>query len=272
MVSEELLEFFGRGLAIAAVFGSLALARKHFPASKPISSKQFFELDQRFRGSVNRIAYAVMIAIGIGVVFGTHFLLEFSNRFLAIRGSSQAIHLLPQSAIWWFFPGFAALTLSWEFMLRLWGIRNHKDAELFSLWTNQRAGFDSRKTLLCLALLLAIPIGILTFLAVPMHATLDQQEIQDCGYAFAPCKVYRYSDARRLTAIRGFRTKDGKLTLRAGILVDFVDGQRWSSADWGDFSKTLNHQLADFLVDHTGLPLQQGEAERDIAPLKPATD
>ena len=47
----------------------------------------------------------------------------------------------PQSAIWWFFPGFGALTLSWEITLQLWShLGNRDDASLYAYWSNQRTG------------------------------------------------------------------------------------------------------------------------------------
>jgi hypothetical protein len=54
------------------------------------------------------------------------------------------------------------------------------------------------------------------------------KDIRDCGYAFAPCKIYRFADARRMTIIDGFRDRDSRLIRRAGIVIDFSDGQRWS--------------------------------------------
>ena len=62
-------------------------------------------------------------------------------------------------------------------------------------------------------------------LALPMHAAVRQNDIRDCGYAFATCKVYRDADARRMTMIEGFRDRNGKLTSRAAssLTLEMVD-------------------------------------------------
>jgi len=115
-----------------------------------------------------------------------------------------------------------------------------------------------------MALIIVLPIGFLTVLALPMHTTLRPQEIHDCGYAWVGCKTFEYSKAVRMTRIEGFRDRDGKLHARAGIVLDFADGQRWSSADIGDFSKSVDPALSAYLREHTGLPLEQAETEKDI--------
>jgi hypothetical protein len=56
----------------------------------------------------------------------------------------------------------------------------------------------------------------------------------------------------------------GRFTPGAGIVLDFADGQRWSSADIGDFNKSIDPALAAYLIERTGLPLQQAETEMDI--------
>jgi hypothetical protein len=119
-----------------------------------------------------------------------------------------------------------------------------------------------------LALLIALPIGIFTVLALNMHASIGPDLIRDCGYAFRPCSVYALSDVRRITQVEGFRTKDGKLTKRAGVVLDFKDGRRWSSADWGSFRASVDPALAAFLRAKTGLPLNFAETEDDIPPLE----
>jgi hypothetical protein len=67
-----------------------------------------------------------------------------------------------------------------------------------------------------------------------------------------------------MTLIEGFRDRDGKLHARAGIILDFADERRWSSADSGDFNKSVDPGLSTYLIEHTGLPLEQAETEMDI--------
>jgi hypothetical protein len=122
--------------------------------------------------------------------------------------------------------------------------------------------------------LIVLPIGVLTILELPVHAALRQDDIRDCGYAFARCQAFRYADARSLTMIEGFRDRDGNLTKRAGIIIDFNDGRRWSSADIGDFIDSVNPAFADFLEKKTQLPLSYAQTESDVPRLsaKPLTE
>jgi len=70
-----------------------------------------------------------------------------------------------------------------------------------------------------------------------------------------------------MTMIEGSRDRNGKLIRRAGILLDFADGSRWSSADIGDFLQTVDPEFAEFLKDKTRLPVYEAETEADIPQL-----
>ena len=68
-----------------------------------------------------------------------------------------------------------------------------------------------------------------------------------------------------MSVIQGFRTRDGKLVKRAGIVLDFADGRRWSSAAISDFKLTVDPELLDYIKSKTGLEPQYAEAESDIS-------
>jgi hypothetical protein len=252
-----------------------ALARKFLPLAEGKASEgelNMEELDIRFE-KLKWLVLPFMIFIGVSFAFGTHWALVQINKAVATSDSGVEYYLLPQSAIWWFFPGFGALCFSWEITLQLWSLLGDpKLAGLYNRWSNLKtaqkggryAGMDSRKTLLWLGLLVALPIGVFTILALPMHASLDSGSIRDCGYGFRGCRVYPYSAATRMTAIKGFRIKDGSLKRRAGIVIDFPDGAHWSSAEWGDFKSSVDPVLADLLLKKTNLPLGNADTGDDI--------
>ncbi len=218
-----------------------------------------------------------MVLVGFLFALSTHAAFVRLNQYLAAADGPAEFTLSPQKAIWWFFPGFGAITLSWEIVFQLWSnFGNRENARLYNYWLAQKPvyirfihepGFYAPKLLRWMALLIALPIGILTVLALPMHSVLRQDDIRDCGYAFASCKTYRYADARRITMIDGFRDREGKLTKRAGIVIDFADGRRWSSADIGDFSDSVDPAFAEFLEKKTQLPLDHAQTEADISRL-----
>lgn len=269
--TKQLMDFLARALIPIAVLTVFALARKYMPATParrfrgPEYSVE--ELDARFSGAQWMVAGAM---VGIGAIFfvSAHAGFVAINRHLALKDGPAHLVIFPQSAIWWFFPGFGAVALSWEITLKLWELfGDRENALLYANWSNRKVGFDCTKMLRWIAVLVVLPVGILTTLALPMHTTLAEDRITDCGYAFAACKVYRYADARRMTIIDGFRDRDSRLNRRAGIVIDFRGGRRWSSADEGDFHSQVDPSLEEFLANRTHLSYNHAETENDIPPL-----
>jgi hypothetical protein len=260
---------FGRGLAFVAVGLAIALARKYVSAYSMERPEGYSQEDADARFPSTQVTFGgSMIVMGIVLVWGVHFGLVYLNRRLTALDGPSDFQIRPQTAIWWFFPGIGALALAWEITLQIWGIFAGRNApDVFSYWTCQKAGYDARKVLRWMGLVVALPIGVLTALALPMHTVLRENDVRDCGYGFATCKVYRYSDARRMTEIEGFRERDGRLDRRAGIVIDFSDGRRWSSGDEGDFHSNVDPAFVEFLETKTRLPLHHAPTESDIPSL-----
>jgi hypothetical protein len=120
-----------------------------------------------------------------------------------------------------------------------------------------------------LALLIVLPIGIATALALPMHSTLDDGGISVRPYASITPLRLRYADARRLTVVQGHRGRSGKLVVRAEILIDFADGYRWHSESNRDFKPEVEVDLLNFLEDKTGLQARRIESEQDLPAMRP---
>jgi hypothetical protein len=259
------IQFAGKALVPVVVGVCFALARKYLKTSAPLSDTQLSALDARFQQTKWAVGIS-MIAVAVLFAWTTHDLLVSLNRYLAASdGPETLFRLWPQSAIWWFFPGFGAVALCWEITLNIWSAFGQRDtARSYRLWSDGRAGFDCTRILRWMTLVIAVPIGVFSVLALPMHAALRHQDIRACGYAWAGCRTFEYSKAVRMTLIEGFRDRDGKLHPRAGIVLDFADGWRWSSADIGDFRKAVDPALSAYLVARTGLPLEEAETEMEI--------
>jgi hypothetical protein len=249
---------------IAVVVG-IALARRCLRPSVRLSEAQLFALDARFQRT-QWVVGVSLIAVAVVFVWTAHHILVSLNRYLAASdGAETSLRLWPQTAIWWFFPGFGALALSWEITLLLWSAFGRADTvRSYRLWSDGRAGFDCTRILRWMALGVAAPIGVSTVLALPMHTALRDQDIRVCGYAWAGCTTFPYSRAVGMTLVEGFRDRDGRLHPRAGIVLDFADGRRWSSADMGDFRNSVDPALSTYLVERTGLPLEHAETASDI--------
>jgi hypothetical protein len=281
-MSANLVEVIGRGSVVVIVIVVMMAFRKFVPA--PAARHQGERLDsealeEEFMPYRVRVIGG-MIAIGVFFAGLSWCLLSRTNIFLARLDGPADFVFLPQPSTWWFFPALGALSLSWELTLQVWAFfGDRKIVNLFSDWTNQSPtfwganyGMDSRRILGWMTLLIALPIFAFTTLALNMHATISRQQIRDCGYAFRPCTVYEITDLKRITRIDGFRTRDGKLTRRAGIVFDFADGRRWSSADWGDFKKSIDPALVKYVREITPLPLGSATTDRDIPALEAPSD
>jgi hypothetical protein len=266
-VAFGLVESLVRAAIPAVVLSVFALARRYFPAK---SAKEFVttysieDLDARF-ALTQWVVGITMVLIGGAIAWATHAVLVNLNRFVAtLEGPSEFV-LLPQTAVWWFLPGFAAVALAWEITLGAWSsIGDKKEVELYNYWTVTKAGFDSTRILRIMAVVIVLPIAILTALDIPEHAALRGDEIRARGYGLGSVQSYRYSDARRMTIIRGFRDRNGKMTRRAGVVLDFSDGRRWSSADLGDFEPSVDPKLVSFLQAKVGLQPEHADTESDI--------
>jgi len=261
------MRFLTNALIPFVVLFVLAVARRYMPVAsvKPPERKYSREeLDVRF-SSTQWVVGISMVVVGVFFAFATYAALKGVNRYLATADGRSQFLLWPQSAMWWFLPGFGALALSWGITLRLWALFGHReDAELYNYWSSLKSGFDSPKLLRWLTIFVVLPAGVLSILALSMHISLTQNEIRDCGFAFARCKIYRYADARRMTIVDGFRDRDGKLNRRAGIVIDFVDGRRWSSADNSEITERVDPALLEFLKDRIPLPFNYAQTEVDI--------
>jgi len=209
------------------------------------------------------------------IFFATHWVLSAINRSIAHLDGNPEIYLLPQPAMWWGCAGVLGFIFGFELTLQVWtAFHDSAVVNLYNSWiAEQPKSYKSRnvyvdtwKLFRRLALFIALPVALFTVLNLPSHASIGPQEIHECGYAFSGCETLAYSTARRMTAIRGFRTRNGDLTARAGVVVDFEDGRRWSSANWGDFKSSVDPALIDLLLRKTNLPIENADTEKDIPP------
>jgi hypothetical protein len=245
-------------------------ARKTSPAFRKLSPQA---LRDRFLPLKRRI-FAGWFVVAVAFFFGSWLWLHGTNRFLASLDGPAVFRLFPEPAMWWIFPVIGTICLSWELTLQLWSLLSNRDTvNLFTEWSNTDPAFwgpskfqgvDYRRVFRWMALLIAGPFGIGILLGVNMHASVGPDRIRDCGYAFHPCKIYQLSGVRRITLIEGFRDKSGKLIDRAGVVLDFKDGRRWSSAEWGDWKQFVDPALENYLVSRTGLSLHFALTEKDI--------
>ncbi len=246
-----------------------ALARRYYPAKDDRTEVE--ELPDEVVASFEKLQWVVgasMVVVAAVLALSLHAGLVGINHYLSRAKSVDGIRLWPQTAIWWFFPVIASISLTWEITIRAWHFLGGKDAYLYRAWSDFRAGFNATRVLRVLVLTVAAPIGIATILALPMHSTLRSSDIIECGYGFAGCRNLAYSDASRIVEIRGFRRTDGRFVNRAGIVVVYKDGRHWSSADWGNFARSVDPRVESFLISKTGLPIEIKDTKEDIGSVR----
>jgi hypothetical protein len=256
----------GRTIAIGVVITALALLRKYLPAPKRNPPAR--PITEREASEFRRLQWLVNIAIFVtGVAFAvtSYKLLILANRAFAESDGAARFQLLPTKSIWSFFPGFGALSLAWEITIFLWTLLGNKEkAHRYVQWSNEKAGFDSTRTLRWMTIGIALPIGIATLLALPMRSTLRDPDLLVCGYARLTPRQYSYSQARRLLVVDGFRRRDGTFVSRADVILEFADGYHWHSANNRDFSSTVDPAMLKFLAEKTGLSVERWQTEADL--------
>ena len=254
------------GVAVpAAVITVIGVMRRYLPATAAPKS-EVSVADEDF-GRLQRSVYITMVAVGIGLGYGTYRILLLANRSLANEDGPAAFQLLPSKWIWFFLPLLGALCVSWDITLWLWSfVEDHNRIRRYLEWTDAHAGFNSTRVLRWLTLLIAVPVCILTLLALPMHSSVREDGITMRQYGALSSKHHAYSRARRVAWVDGFRGRDGVMNKRAEVLVDFDDGYQWSSVANRDFEPLPDPGLVDFLHAMTGLPVLRAETERDLPP------
>src|SRR6185437_5792236 len=262
LLMTNLTEITPRAIVPLVVVGCFALARKYVKPSARLSYEELSELDSRFT-QTKWIVNLAMVAVSVVFGWSSYRLLVALNHYFAGGDDSgTSFWLWPDIHIWWFLPLFGALVLSWDITLKLWSVfGNAETVRLYRSWSDGRAGFDCTRFMRWMALVVVVPSGVGTILALPIHVAVRDHDIRACDYAWTSCKTF---EAVRLTQIDGYRNRDGQLTHQAGFVLDFVDGRRWSSAHIGEFRNQVDSALGAFLVERTHLPLNRAQTDTDI--------
>jgi hypothetical protein len=226
-----------------------------------LSQDQIEDLEAKFFGW-QTIVNLSCVATAVLFLFGSHFLLTDVSRLLAISDGLSGLHIHYQQAIWWFFPAIGAFSLSFEIVLQAWSVfASRRIVGLYADWAARqpkraRSGstiyYDSRKRCRHMALLLALPVGVGTGLALNMHTTFANDGMHEYGYAFAAPKIHPYDQIRRVIQVDGVQGKHGFISKPYDVL-DFADGYRWSQHAWDDSSPGITEALDDTIQAHTNL-------------------
>ena len=201
----------------------------------------------------------ILLAILFGLACYEAFV--WMNRTLASRDGLSEFLLLPNRWIWFFFPFFGAICLTWELTLRLWIVLGDRSqARKYETWSNNKTGFNATQVLRLMSFVIALPIGLATLLALPIHTSLSETGLRIGHFGTLTPRYHPYSDVRGITVTQGLRLRDGTLQNRPAIVLDFADGDRWSSADNSAPQRGIDRRMLNFLQGKTNLPIRYLDA------------
>jgi hypothetical protein len=248
------------------------------PHPSGFTSEEIEEWEAKFAGwqtTVNLCCFPT----GILFLVSTYFLLLYTSHAIAASDGLSGFHLSSPRIAWWFFPVFGSISLCFEIVLRVWSVfLGSKVIDLYAEWDSRqpkrsRGGgivyYDSRHVLRWTSLLITLPIGILSLLALPMHTTFAEDGLHVYNYGFSAPTVHPYADMRRVTMILGAYDKHGKFAAHPFCVIDFANRYRWDQNDWDHPSRELTEQTRAAIQAHTQLNFGTILVLEDLPPLSP---
>jgi len=210
------------------------------------------------------------LVVGLLFSIGVYFSLVAINERLTGVAIPSEIKLFPSPFLWGFFPAFGGFCLAWDIRVFLWSIfGNSRTAKLYRIWARRSSGGEQNVYAVSsfnrwFVRLIVLPTGLFTVLALNLHATIGSESIREFGYAFKPCEVFPYADVRRITYVA--RHKTSNTTTGASLVLDFKDGRRWSTGDWGDDADDVDPAVVSLLRKKMAFPLDTANRIEEIPP------
>jgi hypothetical protein len=200
------------------------------------------------------VAGLIMWIQGLLMVVGGYFALVGINHWIGGSGKPALETVFPETAIWWFLPGFASLLLPW--IVTLWLLRRFGyagQAARIVAKGNEKTGFNGERVMHLLGWFMVLPIGLFTIAALPMHLSVYADEIHVTHYATFSPEIFRFTDARAAYFVDGYRLRDGSFASHPDLLIDFADGRRLSANAVGDGGTSPTAKLSTLLLDKSHL-------------------
>ncbi len=212
-------------------------------------------------------AGGLMWLMGLTILVSGFYGLRGMNRVLSAYDAGTRLPLLtvyPESAIWWFFPGFAALLLPWLltlFLLRRNGYSGQ--AARIVAKGNAKAGWDGERVMHLLGWFVVLPIGLLTVPALWMHMSVFPDEIHVTHYGHMSSEVFQLAQARRAYWVDGYRLRDGSFQSRPDLVLDFGDGRRLSTNAVGN-GGTPSAAMVSLLLNLSHLQAEHVQTQEEL--------
>jgi hypothetical protein len=240
-------------VVIALVF---SLFRRYFPA-KPNAALQSYDRPEGRRLHTGAFS-AITISMGVAIAVGGFFALLGANRLLAKADGPVLAQSFPTAAIWFFLPGFAALSIPWPLTIALLRRSEYSDeAAYIEDEGNRKSGFDCFRVMVGMNFFIVLPIAFFTLCALPERLTLTNNEIRWTHYASLTSEILPYEDIVRLIQVDGYKLRDGKFKARKDFLLTFKDGRRLNLNAVGDGGSEPSAQQINVILAKTRLVPEQ---------------
>ncbi len=191
------------------------------------------------------------LGIALALLF---FVLRGANHLWAsLEGPSLLTQYAPQ-ILWCFLPGFAAVSIPWP--LTVWYLRRvgrWEEADSIQDVSDSKVGFDSFKIMKWLSIGVVGPIAVCTLLAVPIHLSITDSEVQVGHYASLYPEIFPLNGARSVTVVNLSRMQGNRILQTKDVIVEFTDGRRLRGNQVGDGGTSVRDDVLQLLVEKTGL-------------------
>lgn len=244
-------DWIGRALVPVAVSVAFVLFQHYFPVSAP--NKWSYETRQTQEPLPTGAIGATMWGIGLCLV-GSFFAFREANHLWALLDGPAVLKVYETPVIWCFFPGFAALSIPWP--LTIWMLRKNgrrDEADEIAGESSGKSGFDSYRVMTWLSYGIALPIGVFTLLAIPIHLSIGDTEVKVGHYARWTSEAFHYDQAVRARQVTGMTTRNGKTITTRNLLIDFSDGRTLDASVGQDGGDPASPEVVTLLLEKTKL-------------------
>lgn len=261
------LSWLPRAVVPIGIFAVLALLRRFAPSPPPPSEHWTYSTRQWAEPLPYGVVPGFMCFLGICAA-ATYFFFQWANAAWAGTDGPGMLHVLAPRAYWCFFPLFGALAIPWPFTI--WLLRRlgrDDEADEANSDSSAKVGANSYIAMKWLSLGLALPIGVATLLAIPIHLSLGEREARVGHYASFSEDVYPLEQATKATLVDTIGYRKGKAHHEIDLLIDFRDGRRLRANQVGDGGSSADQRVMDLLLANTHLTPQS--VTRDAGPPQP---
>ena len=246
-------------------FSGVLFLRAEVSCGSTSSKPDQKELATPVSGKWSFLCSALTVAILIGSFFGVAYAARFLNALWAQAQGPAVFVLLPTKAWFYLYSGFLGLCLDWPIAASI--LQKITDKKVWIVWLdqqNQKVGFDVLRAMRWMAYLIMIPYTAFFLPSLVCHTRFSEKEIATQGYSEWKETRYTYSAVGRVAVAKGAIGRQGQFYPDLRLIIDFKNGNRWTTRDGFRDPEAINTDLLNFLTQHTGLQPRYVETDKEL--------